>query len=133
MLISGVPQGSILGPLLFNICISDMFFKTPENIDFAGYADDNTPYTYSSKIKHVLTNLQRASEKLFSWFSANYLVVNTGKCYLLTSSNLPIDIRITNTKISNAERFKLLGVNFEGSTTLLREYPATWTQKNDAL
>ena len=114
MILSGVPQGSILGPLLFNIYICDMFFETPENIDFAGYADDNTPYTYSSKIEHVLTNLQSASEKLFSWFSANHLVANAGKCHLLTSSNLPVDIRITNTKISNVERVKLLGVNFEG-------------------
>ena len=64
-----------------------MFFETPENIDFAGYADDNTPYTYSSKIEHVLTNLQSASEKLFSWFSANHLVANARKCHLLTSSN----------------------------------------------
>ena len=91
-----------------------MFFETPENIDFAGYADDNTPYVYSSKIEHVLTNLQSASEKLFSWFSANHLVVNAGECHLLTSSNLPLEIRITNTKISNVERVKLLGVNFEG-------------------
>ena len=40
-------------------------FETPENIEFAGYADINTPYTYSSKMVHVLTNLQGASEKLF--------------------------------------------------------------------
>ena len=91
-----------------------MFFETPENIDFTGYADDNTPYTYSSKIEHVLSNLQGTSEKLFSWFSANHLVANAGKCHLLTSSNLPVDIRITNTKISNVDRVKLLGVNFEG-------------------
>ena len=114
MLLSGVPQGSILGPLLFNIYICDMFFETPENIDFTEYADDKTPKTYSSKTQHLLSNLQGASEKLFSWFSANHLVANAGKCNLLTSSNLPVDIRITNTKISNLDRVKLLGVNFEG-------------------
>ena len=62
----------------------------------------------------VLTNLQSASKKLLSRFSANHLVANAGKCHLLTSSNLPVDIRITNTKILNVERVKLLGVNFEG-------------------
>ena len=106
MLLSGVPQGSFLGPLSFNIYICDMFFETPESIDFAGYADDNTPYTYSSKIEHAITNLQGALEKLFAWFSANHLVANAGKCHLPTSSNLPVDIRITNTKISNVERVK---------------------------
>ena len=88
--------------------------ETGKNIDIARYADDNTPYTYSSKIEHLLTNPQGASEKLFGWFSGNHLVANAGKCHLLTSSNLPVDIRIINTKISNEERAKLLAVNFEG-------------------
>ena len=91
-----------------------MFFETPKNIDLVGCANDNTPYTYSSKIEHVLTNLQSASQKLFYWFSANHVVANAEKCHLLTSSNLPVDIRITNTKISSLARLKLLGVNFEG-------------------
>ena len=65
MLLSDVPQGSILGPLLFNIYISDMFFEAPKNIDFAGYADNNTLYTCSSNIDEMLENLQGALEQLF--------------------------------------------------------------------
>ena len=42
------------------------------------------------------------------------MVANGGKCHLLTSFNLPVDIRVTNTKTSNVERVKLLGVSFEG-------------------
>ena len=56
-----------------------MFFETPNNIDFAGYADNNTPYTCFSNIEEVLENLQGALEQLFQWFSANHLVANAGK------------------------------------------------------
>ena len=96
-----------------------MFFETLENIDLTEYADDNTPYTYSSKIDHVLTNLQGASGKLFSWFSGNHLVANSGKCHLLTSSNLPVDIRTTNIKISNVESVKLLEVDLKVDLILI--------------
>ena len=113
MLLSGVPQGSILGPLLFNIYICDMFFETPKNIDFAGYADDNTPYTCSSNIEEVLENLQGALEQLFQWFSANHLVANAGKCHLLTSSKITNNIAISNTNVSSEQKVKLLGINLE--------------------
>ena len=91
-----------------------MFFETPANIDFAGYPDDNIPYTYSSNIENVLDNLQGASEKMFHWFSTNHLVANAGKYHLLTSSKTPVDIHISNTEILNEERVKSLGVNLEG-------------------
>ena len=90
------------------------FFETPANIDFAGYADDNTPYTYSSNIKNALDNLQGALKKMFYWFSTNNLVANADKCHLLTSSNTSVDIHISNTEILNEVRVKLFGVNVEG-------------------
>ena len=85
-----------------------MFFETPANIDLAGYADDNTPYTFSSDIKNVLDILQGALEKMFHWFSTNNLVANSGKFHFLTSSNTRVDILIYNTKILNEEKVKLL-------------------------
>ena len=61
-----------------------MFFEEPNNIPFAGYPDDNTPYTYFSNMQTELNNLQEAKEKFFQWFSANYLVANADKCHVLT-------------------------------------------------
>ena len=51
-----------------------MFFEMSKNIEFAGYADENTPYTCSSNKEEVLENLQGALEQLFKWFFANHLV-----------------------------------------------------------
>ena len=90
-----------------------MFSETPKNIDFSEYADDNTPYTYSSNIEEVLENLQRASEHFFQWFSANHLVANAGKCHLLTSSKITKNIAISNINVSSEQKVKLLGINLK--------------------
>ena len=65
-IIFGVPQGSILGSLLFNIFLCDLFYIT-SGTDFASYADDSTPYVSADTIDQVIKKLETASVKLFKW------------------------------------------------------------------
>ena len=69
-LILEVPQGSILGPLLFNIFLIDLFFII-EDTDIASYADDNKPYVIADNIDGVIKPLEEASEILLK-LNENY-------------------------------------------------------------
>ena len=101
---SGVLQGSILGDLFFGI----------GDLDIASYADDNTPYTFSSELDVALEKLRSYTIKIFEWFHNNRLKSNAGKCNLITSSTSPVEIQIENTIISSVKRVKLLGVHIDG-------------------
>ena len=110
-----------------------MVFETPKNIDFVGYADNNTPYTCSSNIEEVLENLQGALEQLFQWFSANHLVANAGKCHLLTSSKITNNIAISNTNVSSEQKVKLLGINLESRLNFVNTCLNKANKKHHAL
>ena len=61
----GVPQGSILDALLFDIFLCDMFWMC-ETADFASYADDNTPYALGDSIDDVIKSREDDSINLVS-------------------------------------------------------------------
>ena len=67
-IIFGVPQGSILGPLLFNIFLCDLFQFFPDLI-ITNYADDTTPHTTNINLNKVLHDLEKMSDTLFNWFT----------------------------------------------------------------
>ena len=111
---SGIPQGSIKGPLLFNTYICDLFFDIIE-IDIANYADDTTPYALDLKLENIVKLLEENADKLFDWFSNNYLKANLDKCHLLVNTTGNIRINVSNETISNSSNQKLLRIRFNSN------------------
>ena len=83
-LILGVPQGSVLGPLLFNIYINDLFWVN-EFTNVCNYADDTTFYACDRDLETVLQKLEHDSLLAIEWFENNYMKLNSDKCHLLIS------------------------------------------------
>ena len=106
----GVPQGSILGPVLFNIYLSDLFLFITDG-DMANYADDNSPYAFKEDIESVIIKLENDSRILLEWVSNNALKANPDKFHLLLNSDdNNITINVDNHQICNSQHEKLLGV-----------------------
>ena len=104
-----VPPGFVLGPILFNIYLSDLFLVLKET-EFTSYADDNTLYDAGNTIEDVISFLHKSSEKLLKWFSNNQMQGNSGKCHLILSQNEPAQIQIGESQIESTNCENLLGV-----------------------
>ena len=82
----GVPQGSILGPLLFNLFMNDIFYFIDKS-QLANYADDTTAYLSKVGIFPFLHTLKVETEVVLNWFKINEMKSNSEKCHLIVAEN----------------------------------------------
>ena len=110
----GVPQGSVLGPLLFNIYLNDLFFVL-EEADICNFADDTTPYVCGLSLSEVLKKLELYSESALDWFEYNFMKLNPEKCHLLVSGfkHEVIFAKLDGNIIWEDDTVKLLGVSID--------------------
>ena len=116
-LLIGVPQGSVLGPLLFNLFINDLFYiiKT----DICNYADDNTPYTSDMCLDKLMEKLECATKCAMDWFQYNGMKLNSDKCHLLVCGHKfeSMICKIDDTQVIETNIVKLLGIQIESKLT----------------
>ena len=108
----GVPQGSILGPLFFNIDICDLFYIM-QKWPIVNYADDTTLYIGGKNIQDVITLLENCALVLFKWFENNSIKANSGKSHFLLSTLTSFTANINGDIVKKSESEKLLGVTID--------------------
>jgi hypothetical protein len=122
---TGVPQGSILSPLLYIIYTADMA-TCLHRVSYFSYADD-TQLIHSGcskSIDAVKAELQNDFERVAQWAASNLLKLNAGKTQLLVVKDsavhvLPIQLKLQGQLILPSDTMKILGVVFDSTMSFM--------------
>ena len=109
----GVPQGSILRPILFIIFIADLFFIN----NGTAFADDTTPYVCGQNFSAVINFLESKVTNVLKWFHEKGLMANSSKNHFLISPYKTKSIQIQKSCIKASSSEELLGIKIDSNFT----------------
>ena len=115
-ILRGVPQGSILGPILFNLFINDLMFFIQET-EVCNFADDTTIYSCSPYFEEATLKLSNDTHLILNWFRINSMVANPGKFQIMflgsNIDNSKITFMIENKRVKSRSEVKLPGITID--------------------
>ena len=132
----GVPQGSILGPILFNIFINDLIFFIQET-EVCNFADDTTIYSCSINYKEAAHKLSNDTYVVLNWFKVNSMAANTGIFQIMflgsKIDNGKITFAIESKQIKCKREVKLMGITIDEKLTFTRHIANICSLANNRL
>ena len=142
-LLTGVPQGSILGPLLFLILFNDVV-DVIEHSSILKYADDTVLYVADQDIQSINAKLSKDMDCLADWLKSNELVLNLkkgkteallfGTPQRIAKQAEPLEIKLSHeTVIKNATEYKYLGVRVDSSLNLNSNFNTCYNKASGRL
>ena len=129
-----MPQGSILGPILFNIFVNDLFYFI-EGSNIHNFADDNTLSGNANCIEQLIIMLEGLSDNAIDWMDNNYMIASPSKFHaiLLTkyrSNTIGKTLKLKNNLMQSESKVELLGLTIDNHSHISSKCKKTAKQLN---